>query len=186
MKKLVPILLLLLSGASVFYSCKKWVDPPATNDPRLTNPYCNDPNAVNYNWGFPGKPDNSLCYYPTDLFKGTYQFVDSVYIASTSLFIYTKTETLQVYARSQTKLSIFGFCDAGDSLLLHATNNYIATVDSLIGDTLTIRGQYLCRIQDTINGTITYSRIDSLLHVNLQVVSDTGQTTLHIGKARKI
>ena len=163
MKKLLFTILSLLFIGAVFYSCKKWTDPAPTNDPRLTNPYCNDPNAVNYNWGFPGKPDNTLCYYPTDLFKGTYEYIDSVYIASSALFIYSKVETLTVYARSQTQLTVFGLCDAPDSLLLHASSNFIATVDSLVGDTLTVRGQTMCRIQDTINGTITYSRIDSLL-----------------------
>ena len=185
MKQLFIIFILFISVAVIFNSCKKWTDPPATNDPRLTNPYCNDPNAVNYNWGFPGKPDNTLCYYPTDLFKGTYEYNDSVYIESSSLFIYAKVETLYVYARSQTKLTIFGLCDAPDSFLFHASNNYIATVDTLVGDTLTVNGQLMCRIQDTLNGNITYNRNDSLLHVNLRVVSDTG-TTIHIGKARKI
>src|ERR1043165_6289024 len=73
--------LIILSLALVMgfaFSCKKWQDPAPKEDPRLTRPYCNDPEAVNYNWDFPGKPDNSVCFYPSDLFAGTYTFWDTV------------------------------------------------------------------------------------------------------------
>ncbi len=183
-------LLAILSIASIItlglFACNKWKDPAPTNDPRLTNPYCNDPDAVNYNWGFPGKPDNSLCFYPKDLFIGTYMYVDSVYITDRNLFIYADTVYLHIYSRpaSNSKIAIVGFCGS-DSLKLTAGASYIATIDTLIGDTLTSRGQQWCRAKDTVSGTVFNSRIDTLLHINLQIVSDTGITT-HIGKAKKI
>lgn len=173
---------IVLLGGLAFYSCKKWTDPPPTTDPRLNNPYCNDPIAVNYNWGFPGIPDNSICYYPTDIFRGNWLYTDSVYQQSSGLFLYTREETLRVYALSKTTLAIQGFC--ADSLKMTATG-YLANVDTIVGDTLTNRGQLWCRLQDTVNGTVSYSRIDSMLHVSLTVISDTGITN-HIGKARKL
>lgn len=184
MNKTLTILLITVATLSVI-SCKKWVDPAPTTDPRINNPYCNDPEAVNYNWGFPGVPDNTLCFFPSDIFNGTYLFVDSVYQASTGFFILTQTQTLQVVKRSQSKLEVFGLCGTG-SLFITAHSNFIATIDTTVGDTTIFnRGQLLCRTQDTAAGTITYNRIDSLLHISIIVVSDTGITT-HTGKARKI
>jgi len=172
----------LLLGA---WSCAKWKDPAPTTDPRLTNPYCNDPNAVNYNWGFPGKPDNSVCFYPTDLFAGRYLFVDSIYLSSDLTYLGTLTETLFVSKVSQTKLSITGFCSSGNTLTFTADKTYTATLDTLVGDSITARGQIMCRAKDTVNGAITKDRIvDSLLHVSFQVVSDTNVTT-HTGSAKQ-
>ena len=64
---------------SSFLACTKWADTQKPSDPRLTQKYCNDPFAVNYNWGFPGLPDNSTCIFPSDLYVGTYLFHDSIY-----------------------------------------------------------------------------------------------------------
>lgn len=170
----------------MLFSCNKWADPAPVTDPRLTNPYCNDPEAVNYNWGFPGKPDNTICFFPSDIFSGTYLFIDSVYLAASGLFIYTQAETLQVSKQSKTELLISGLCSNGNTLRVTAHSDFTATIDTTAGDTTTLnRGQLLCRTQDTASGTFTYSRIDSLLHIQFQVVNDTGITT-HMGKARKI
>ena len=184
--------LILIAGfslfAGIFYSCNKWVDPKPINDPRLINPYCNDPNAVNYNWGFPGKPDNTICYYPSDLFKGKFVFQDSVYSQSGStfgLFLWAKTDTLSFYALSQTKIIASGICGITDSFKLTAYT-FTATMDTLVGDTLTsARGQIMCRVQDTVSGTLFYNRTDSLIHISLQVINDTGIST-HVGVARKL
>ncbi len=190
--KIIPLFVLLgfilIAGLTGLHSCKKWVDPKAVTDPRLTNPYCNDPNAVNYNWGFPGKPDNTICFYPTDEFKGQYVFIDSVYSMSGSTdgnFLYAIIDTLHIYARSDTTMVIYGFCNPYDSMRLHARGlTFTATVDTTVGDSLTTtQGQLFCRIQDTVNGTIFYSRADSMLHINFTVTSDTGLSA-HIGKGK--
>lgn len=186
MNKFFPGLLIFLAASVAVFSCAKWKDPAPVNDPRLTNPYCNDPNAVNYNWNFPGKPDNTTCFYPTDLFAGDYVFVDSVYLTSTFTYLMAQTETLHVSKVSQTQLSVMGLCANGNTIHLTADKSYNATIDSVVGDSVTARGQLLCRNADTVNGTITKDRlVDSVLHINLQVISDTGITT-HIGNAKRI
>lgn len=187
MRKNLFFLTLVVLAVASFVACNKWKDPAPVNDPRLTNPYCNDPGAVNYNWGFPGKPDNSICFYPTDLFKGTYLFIDSVYQSSTGYFLYEDSITLNFYPidGSHTRLAVIGFCGTDSLLLTAGVGSFTASVDTTLGDSLTYRGQRWCRILDTVNGTILNSRIDTLLHVNLQIISDTGITT-HVGKARKI
>lgn len=186
MKRVTFVVTLITTGIVLFFSCKKWTDPAPVNDPRLTNPYCNDPDAVNYNWGFPGKPDNTICFYPSDIFNGNYLFTDSVYLTSSGLFIYAQQETLYVSKQNKTQLLISGLCSNGNSLHVTAHPDFIATIDTTLGDTTSInRGQMLCRPQDTVSGTFTYSRIDSLLHISFQVINDTGITT-HIGKAKKI
>ena len=186
MKNLFSILTILAVGAILCYSCAKWKDPAPTTDPRLTNPYCNDPNAVNYNWGFPGKPDNTICFYPTDVFVGDYVFTDSVYLNPNFTFVQSQVETLHIARNSQTQMTVTGFCSNGNTIHLTCDKSYNATVDTTLGDSVTNRGQPLCRLVDTVNGTIAKDRIvDSLLHINFQVISDTGSTT-HIGNAKKI
>jgi len=177
-------LLLMIAWGSLL-SCNKWKDKKAVNDPRLTNPYCNDPNAVNYNVGFPGKPDNTICIYPTDLFRGTYLVKDSIYKDDT-LFIRADSFLMTIQALSQTKLSMTGFCPSGSSLSMTAGISYIATIDTNVGDTTTRSiGQTFCRIQDTITGTLTRDLVDTTkLRINFQVVSDTGVTS-YLGHAMK-
>jgi len=179
------VIITLVVGAFLLYSCAKWKDPKGYTDPQLTNPYCNDPNAVNYNWGFPGKPDNTLCFYPNQLFAGHWEYYDTVTSLTSGLVLFTDSFLMNVHSISDTLISVFGFCGSlSDSIILTAGPTYIATVDTLIGDSITTEGQRLCRVQDTINGTITRDRIDSpyVLHISLQVTSDTG-STIHSGSA---
>ena len=185
MRYIVFLALLFIGGMGVF-SCTKYKDTKTTGNPHLTNPYCNDPNAVNYNWNFPGTPDNSICFYPTDIFKGVYEFHDSVFFTTTGFFISYDTFIITIAKNSTTKFTIAGFCTSGASLGLTAGVNYVATVDTMIGDsTTTVRGQPLCSVADTINGTLTKDRLnDSLMYINFVVASDTGVTTTHIGSAR--
>ncbi len=180
---------LLIVSCSIFFSCAKYKDSKAGSDPRLTNPYCNDPNAVNYNWGFPGKPDNTICFYPADLFKGVYLFHDSISIQSSGLFIYADSLLLTISGipNSQTKISILGFCPNGIGLTLTANTSFSASVDTTEGDSVTNWGQQFCSLGDTVNGTVTKDRInDSLMYFSFQVASDTGVITMHIGSARRI
>lgn len=51
---------------------------------QLTSHYCNDPDAANYNVGFPGIPDNSVCVYPYDKFLGEWEVHDSIFKADSS------------------------------------------------------------------------------------------------------
>jgi hypothetical protein len=188
MRNVIWVSLLFISGVSLILSCAKYKDSKAVTDPRLTNPYCNDPTAVNYNWGFPGKPDNTVCFYPTDVFKGVYLYHDSVFLPPPSgIFIHADSLVLYIHRLSNTKISILGFCSNGDSLLLTASPLYVASIDTTEGDSVTNWGQRFCSAGDTVNGTVTKDRInDSLMYFSFQVASDTGIVTTHIGSARRI
>lgn len=175
------ILLLLVSCCVLLYACQKWEDKPAVNDPRINRPYCNDPQAVNYNWDFPGVPNDSVCFYPVTAFQGEFFFLDSVFLGDNT-FAYANGYTLHIYALSHTKIALVGFCPRGDSIKLTTGKSYIATVDS----SLNMAGQVFCRMQDTVQGTVIKSPLDSanILRVNLSILTDTG-TTFHIGTAIK-
>ncbi len=162
-------------------ACQKQSNKTTNGDPRLTNPYCNDPAAVNYNWGFPGKPDNTICFYPNDLFVGRYVYSDSV-LQSDFTHTYTRIDTLVITSSSHTALLLTGFCAPGDTLHLTAGLAFSATLDTTIGT-----GQPLCRPVDTVSGTLTRNLADTMpyVHVYFTVVADTG-TTYHIGLAVKI
>ncbi|HRO42122.1 MAG TPA: hypothetical protein PL009_04775 [Flavipsychrobacter sp.] len=176
---------------TILFSCKKWSDPAAPQDPRLDdNKYCNDPEAVNYNWNFPGQPDNSVCIFPADLFKGTYLFTDSIY-NSQNVFDSARSQnifTLQVFPIGKRTLRILGFCGLTDSLKFTAERStYRATADTTIflNDTTKVYGQFFCRTQDTLTGFFMKSHTDTnALKIDLQVISDTG-IYFHRGTAVK-
>ncbi len=176
------------------YSCEKWEDKKAVRDPSLDDrKYCNDPQAVNYNWNFPGQADSTVCFYPSDIFKGTYQFTDSVYNADYSFDLDRprSTYTLQIVALTRNKLAVIGFCGLNDSLKFTAErSSYRANVDSTIriSDTTFDYGQFFCRIEDTISGYISENRFDTTppnkLLIEFMVRSDTG-INFHRGTAIK-
>lgn len=160
-------------------SCKKYEDKPGPDDPRLTRPYCNDPEAVNYNWDFPGKPDNTVCRYPSDIFAGRYAFTDSVYNSANSLVL-QRQYTLDLVARSRSQMALLGFCGPTDTVRMTATRFFRATVDTTIEG-----GQPFCRPLDTLSGYITRTAADERrLKFFFAVVSDTG-LTYHRGTAVK-
>ena len=173
-------------GSAVFFSCAKWHDP-APKNLNLTNPYCNDPAAVNYNWGFPGKPDNSVCFYPYSLFVGNYMYYDSMY--RDTLFLGADSFMISIVGTdtSHTRIFLNGFC--GHPISLTAQPGYQATVDTLVGDTATATsGQnYFCGILDTLNGIISRDRLDSptVLHFSFSVTMDTSGIVTHTGTAQK-
>lgn len=168
-------------------SCKKWKDEPAVEDERLNRPYCNDPEAVNYNWDFPGKPDNSICVYPTEIFSGAYRFTDT--ILSTDY----EYDTFYVYditlePQSNSKFIMKGFCRNGTGALNFTADRYYrASADSVMfPDSTFMSGQLACRSLDTLSGTIAQDPSNNKnLKINFTVLSDTG-AFLHIGTAVKL
>jgi hypothetical protein len=179
MRYVLSLIILCAGCAVLFFSCAKWVDKKAV-DPHLTNPYCNDPRAVNYNWGFPGRPDDSVCFFPDDLFKGKYIYQDSIYLPDNT-YLFSRAETLSIYGLSDTLIGMVGMCPSlTDTLKLSAATTYIATVDTVVG-----YGQLACRPLDTLAGTLTklyYN--DTVMLVYFTVNSDTG-ITIHKGQAYK-
>jgi len=177
MKRIFTFLLLVPVVLFLVVSCQKWKDSKPFTDPRLTNPYCNDPNAVNYNWGFPGRPDDSICFYPTDVYIGKYLFVDSVLRADNS-FLYSDSLFVNFYALSKTQMAAIGFCKGGDSLKLSVNRSMDAYIDTTIA-----LGQQFCRAADTVSGFIQKVLTDSsnkTFTVSFTVVSDT-TINLHTG-----
>lgn len=156
-------------------------DYPAT-DPRLqTRRYCNSPSAVNYNWNFPGVPDNSICFYGADLFTGNFRYRDSIYKTSGALDSAAsgKEYSLTILRLDSNRVSLTGFCNPAETLRLTAPRTgFRATLDST-GP----KGQRFCRIQDTVSGYLTRNLADSTgVKLFLTLISDTG-TTLHRGTA---
>lgn len=179
---------ILFLTAGLLASCKKWKDEKGPTDPRLSRKYCNDPEAVNYNWDFPGTPDNSTCIYPSSGFKGTYLFTDSVFDAATNTFIKAINYTLYFGPSGKQQFGVSGFCSNTDSVFFHSNRYYKAVGDTVLRssrDTSNGAGQFFCRTQDTLTGSIDrVGTNDSFFSISLTVVSDTG-TTLHTGTAVK-
>lgn len=150
---------LFLSGLISFWlfapACNKYEDPPpAEDDPRLDNPYCNDPGAVNYNWGFPGTPDSSTCIYPVDSFLGSWLLQDTVYFSDQAYDTVTsRLISIQVVSGDSLKnrLEISGWC--GQEQLLATANKFgRADLDS-IGEG--VDGQIICSAADTLSGFLS-------------------------------
>ncbi len=181
--------LALFAITAYIASCTKPDTVANVDDERLNRPYCNDPEAINYNWDFPGKPDNSKCFYPIDVMGGSYVFTDSILDAD------FKKDTVLVFPiqvfsinGSKVKLGMTGFCSA-ETLRLSADRFYKAFLDSATvsfnGFDNKIGGQYLCRQKDTVSGYVEKSQTDNTkLSIFFTVASDTG-LSYHKGVAIK-
>jgi hypothetical protein len=171
-------------GGVALAGCKAEEETYPPTDPRLgERAYCNSPTAVNYNWDFPGRPDSSVCIFPSDLFAGTYLFTDSIYFAGGQLDSARSGQayTLSVTRVSRTQMQLSGFCPGGQTIPL--TGN--RTQFQAVVDTVTLRGALFCRPVDTVSGMLSRSLTDSLnLSVALTVYSDTG-VNVHRGTARR-
>ncbi len=173
--------IVILSG--ILAACSK--SPDSKTDGRLVRRYCNDPDAVNYNTDFPGTPDNTICYYPTQLFKGNYLFVDSIYDQDLKPR-YNKSINIQIYALSNTKLSFVGFCEGTtDSIKLTADRYYKAVPDSSVDSYNTkINGRIICN-GDTLSGYMQkYANDSSRILVRFTLARDSG-INFHYGTAIK-
>ena len=161
-------------------SCKRYEDPAAFTDPRIKELYCNDPSAVNYNWNFPGIPDNSTCIYPSDVFEGLYKYYDTTLDATLNV-VSTDSFTLSFVKVDSTKMILNGFC-GNNPLSLHANRILRFTIDSLMGE-----GQIHCNPLDTITGGGFKQAFSDNLHIflNYEILSDTGRTK-HKGKGTKL
>ncbi len=112
------ILLLSLSVLSLD-SCRKYSDPAPIEDNRLdSNKYCNNPDAVNYNWGFPGQPSEDICIFPSDVFAGAYTLIDSAFTSSDTFIqesIYTNTQMIPL---AHNYVSLTNYCSDSLTILL--------------------------------------------------------------------
>lgn len=169
---------LLILITLFFTQCKKYKDPNPITDPRLTNHYCNIPSAINYNWNFPGIPDNSTCIYPAEIFNGNYFYRDSFYNSSETL---VGKDSFDLFFNDidSTKLEITGFCNA-QTIMAKANRFYKFQIDSN-----TSKGQLLCNPLDTIAGVGSTSFIgDTIIRLTYSVLTDTG-FVYHTGIATK-
>jgi hypothetical protein len=182
--------LIFFSFLLLLASCKKWEDKAAPGDNRLgSKKYCNDPGAVNYNWDFPGIPDNTVCFYPTDVFNGRYLILDSIFYTAGYAYARTDSIILNLVPQSRSKLQVTalkGWCP--DKILNFTADRFFkATADStLLPDSVVMTGQLFCRDKDTISGFISRKQADSNhIRINFTVLTDTG-ISFHVGTGTKL
>ncbi len=179
---------LIIAGLSIA-ACSKYKDPPRTGlDDRLDKHYCNDPRSVNYNWGFPGIPDSTICIYPVDPFLGTWIFTDSVSRqGGDSVTVQVKT---LVFASTEdtvlTHMAVHGLCSDSEPFYITANKHGFAYVDSLFEFNA---GQLFCSSGDTLTGFINFNTDSAAitrgtLMFNLSVSSADG-IIYHKGAAVK-
>ncbi len=167
-----------------FAGCKAEERSFPETDPRLgERAYCNSPTAVNYNWDFPGRPDSSVCIFPSDLFAGTYLFRDSIYFGDGEFDSARSgtAYTLNIARINNTQMRLSGFCAGGQTVPLTGTRTQFRAVV----DTVTLRGALFCRPVDTVIGYISRRLTDTLnLSVEFTVYSDSG-VNVHRGTLRR-
>jgi hypothetical protein len=164
----------------IISSCKRYKDPDPFKDSRINQPYCNDPSAINYNWDFPGVPDNSKCIYPAEIFKGNYFYRDSEITASGNIgnldsFPITITQI------DSTKLEIVGFC--GTKIHTAKANRfYTFVLDSLTGN-----GQNFCSTTDTVEGKGQKQNLTDTTFIKFNYTTlQNGVSVIHSGTATKL
>lgn len=169
---------ILLIGI-VFSACKKYKDPAPISDSRLTSKYCNDPAAINYNWDFPGVPDNNVCIYPAQIFKGNYMYHDSILNPEGGV-LKVDSFPITIIQNDSTHLTLKGFC-LGTDHTAKANRFFKFVIDSLVG-----YGQTYCNSKDTISGGGSKIGIGdtNTIQFNYLLQTDTGVVT-HKGTAIK-
>ncbi|MCB0700396.1 MAG: hypothetical protein H6551_01205 [Chitinophagales bacterium] len=167
-------------------SCKKSNENASLDNGLFDRPYCNDPEAVNYNRDFPGIPDSTVCYYPIDVFVGSYMMKDSIFNAEYELDTVLEY-TITLKSSNKTNLSVTGFCTGGESLRFTADKYNKAVADSTyLADSTKLPGQLTCSKQDTLTGLLLRNLPDSsLIKIDWLILSDTG-LNYHIGTGTKI
>jgi hypothetical protein len=178
MKHSLTRFIVALSFFPFFSSCEKWEDKPPT-DLGLTNRYCNVPSAINYNFGFPGIEDNSVCIFPSTPFAGLYSFRDSIY-NSAEEFILGDSFNFSISTIDSFRFVFNNFCANTNQLRFVANRFYRAESDSIIGAGL----QLMCRNVDTLSGRLEFRPSDSSLLIEWSVTTDTG-IYKHRGRAYK-
>lgn len=166
-------------------SCKKWEDKAGSGDDRLNRPYCNDPEAANYNDDFPGTPDSTVCYYPYEFFVGTYSFSDSTYYSNEYLYGQTLAYTFNIRrnGNDKRKLLLSGFCGTDISFTSDKYLKAFADSTEKTGDSTKLPGQLVCNPPDTLSGYMAVINRDSgILRINFTVLTDTG-IVYHTGRA---
>lgn len=174
------IITVLLLGIAIG-GCKKETGNQKTYDERLEKPYCNDPDAINYNWDFPGRPDNSTCFYADEVFKGTYELTDSLLNAdfipdtpSKATFLITISAIDKKHLR-MSGYAMNSICTL-TSLALTADRYYKATIDSFFvppPDSAYLPGMPVCST-DTLSGYISINPKGDTLKLVFSVQGDTG------------
>lgn len=184
-KRLATIITVLSLTGFIWAACKKYKDPPATNgDDRLTNKYCNDPRATNYNWGFPGIDDSATCIFPVDKYTGLWNFIDTIYLPDSSIaeIVTRQLNFISTEDTLLTHMQVSGFCDNGNTIKITADRFHTAITDTLIQ--YSNGAQPFCGNTDTIMGI--FNHYDSLpkISINLTEMNATGMR-YHTGTAIK-
>lgn len=179
------IFLLFILVVVAFASCDKWEDKPGNGDDRLNRPYCNDPEAANFNVDFPGRPDSTVCYYPYEYFEGTYQFSDSSFYSGDYVFGGLRSYTFNIRRNGASKrqLLLSGFCGTDISFTADKYLKAFADSTNHPTDSTKLPGQLVCNPVDTLSGFMTMVNRDSgIIRINFTVLTDTG-IVYHTGRA---
>ncbi len=122
--------------------------------------------AVNYNWGFPGTPADSLCIFPATVLEGTYTVYDSLYDAADSFqsaSIYLGVSLTQIGKQS---VRMSQYCSDDITLLCDAYLN-------ILNDTAQRQNWVMCQS-------------DSLEFRGVKQGIDTPNFTLRMNKYRDL
>src|SRR5690554_1322158 len=164
---------LFLAIAFFFASCEKYEDK-ANKDWDGDEFYCNDPEAVNYNWGFPGEINDSLCIYPTELFVGDWIMIDTVF-NDTLAIIDIQQRAVSFVNKSDDSLNhlieLEGYCEDHSTIIFQANRFMLASVLDILVDDL---GQLNCDGESIITGFIRTQSLQSDT-LYLQLMKRTAQ-----------
>lgn len=179
--------LFLITLSTLVVACSKPKDKKGGDiSDQLTSHYCNIPTAVNYNWGFPGIEDNSICIFATEYFEGNWMFIDSI-VTSDSMTSAIDTVYLQFSAvpndETRTLLDVKGWCNNNETFRIFTDKYFSAKTDTSFNS---LGYQILCNANDTIFGTIKKDIFDTTkLAIQLTNYSVNG-VSYHKGTASKL
>jgi hypothetical protein len=165
------------------WSCNKDDgDVPDVSD-KLTNRYCNIPQAVNYNHGFPGIEDNSLCIFGTDYYRGNWIVVDTIKLGDSTLIdIDTLFFNISLMPNdtSYSKMYLRGWC-GNENIIMNIDKYYFGRSDTFANQD---GWQRICN-SDSILISVSKNIMDTSSVIFRISESVNNELRYHIGKGVK-
>lgn len=169
-----------------FISCDRYEDKTLQDwDDQDNSYYCNQADAINYNWGFPGLINDSICIFPNEVFEGTWYLTDTIFNDTLGIEqIQERWVTIDWVADDTIsyKLKMMGFCEEDQPLYFDANRFMLANIVDDLEDT---NGQLYCDLTSSISGNIRKDNIDSDT-LYLQMLQQTNTDLLFTIKGRAI
>lgn len=145
--------LLILPAFLLLNACEKYEDLPK-GDYDADGYYCNDARAINYNVGFPGIANDSICVFPVEPFEGNWTMIDTLLDDEMEIISTHQGQVSLVPIENDSIDNLFimeGYCDNNFAITFQANRYLLGMVFDNIEDEI---GHFDCDGTSILTGFI--------------------------------